>query len=72
MKHFPKTQTKNETSEFISRQKNQYKENGYNYFATEIIKTGEFIEFIGLAFQGYETDFTPATDIGWRLKKSAL
>ena len=71
MKHFPKTQTKNETSEFISRQKNQYKENGYNYFATEILKTGEFIGFIGLAFQGYETDFTPATDIGWRLRKSA-
>lgn len=71
MKHFPKTQSKNETSEFIKRHSIQYKENGYNYFATEILETGEFIGFIGLAFQNYKTAFTPATDIGWRLKKSA-
>ena len=37
----------------------------------EVLETGEFIGFIGLAYQDYETEFTPATDIGWRLKKSA-
>ena len=26
---------------------------------------------IGLAYQKYETDFTPAIDIGWRLKRDA-
>jgi len=26
---------------------------------------------IGLAFQEYKTKFTPAIDIGWRLKRSA-
>ena len=36
-----------------------------------VLETGEFIGFIGLAFQNYKTAFTPATDIGWRLKKSA-
>ncbi|MCX7547189.1 GNAT family N-acetyltransferase [Xanthomarina sp. F1114] len=71
MAHFPNTLTTTETSEFIERLQNHYKTYGYNYFATEILETGEFIGFIGLAYQDYKTDFTPAVDIGWRLKKSA-
>ena len=69
MEHFPKILTENETSDLFNRFQNHYKENGYTYFATEILKTRELIGFIGLAFQEYETKYTPATDIGWRLKK---
>lgn len=71
MQHFPATLSLKETSEFIVRLQKHYKERGHNYFATEILETGEFIGFIGLAYQNYETDFNPAVDIGWRLKKSA-
>lgn len=71
MEHFPKPLTKKETATFIVRLQDHYKKHGYNYFATEVLKTGELIGFIGLAYQDYKTDFTPATDIGWRLKKSA-
>jgi len=71
MEYFPKLLAVNETSEFIDRLQQHFEKFGYNYFATEILKTGEFIGFIGLAYQDYETDFTPATDIGWRLKKSS-
>ena len=71
MKYFPKPLTKKETSAFIDRLLIHYKKNGYNYFATEILETGELIGFIGLANQDYKTTFTPAVDIGWRLKKSA-
>jgi len=71
MEHFPKPLTEKETAEFIERLENHYTKNGYNYFATEIIESGELIGFIGLAYQDYETEFTPATDIGWRLKKSS-
>ncbi|WP_121665299.1 GNAT family N-acetyltransferase [Mesonia aquimarina] len=71
MKHFPRPLSKTETAEFIDRLKIHYNKYGYNYFATEILKTGELIGFIGLAYQNYKTDFTPATDIGWRLKRSA-
>jgi len=70
MEHFPKPLTKSETEEFIQRLQKHYSERGYNYFATEILGTGELIGFIGLAYQDYETEFNPATDIGWRLKKS--
>lgn len=71
MEYFPKLLTEKETSEFIDRLIKHYDNNGYNYFATEILETGELIGFIGLAFQDYKTDFTPAIDIGWRLKKNA-
>lgn len=71
MEHFPKPLNNEETAAFIDRLTHHYEKYGYNYFATEILETGEFIGFIGLAFQDYKTDFTPAIDIGWRLKKSA-
>lgn len=71
MEHFPKLLTESETVRFIDRLQKHFKKNNYNYFATEILETGELIGFIGLAYQDYKTDFTPATDIGWRLKKSA-
>ncbi|MEM9821562.1 MAG: GNAT family N-acetyltransferase [Bacteroidota bacterium] len=71
MEHFPKPLTREETLAFIERLQKHYDQNGYNYFATEVLATGELIGFIGLAYQSYETVFTPATDIGWRLKKSA-
>lgn len=71
MEYFPKALTEKETADFIYRLKKHYEKNGYNYFATEILETEEFIGFIGLAYQEYKTDFTPAVDIGWRLKKNA-
>ena len=46
-------------------------ENGFCYFAVEKLENQEFIGFIGLSEQLWESDFTPAIDIGWRLKASA-
>lgn len=71
MKHFPKPLNREETAEFIDRLQKHYTKNGYNYFATEILETGELIGFVGLSFQDYSSGFTPAVDIGWRLKKTA-
>ncbi len=71
MEHFPKTLTREETKAYIVRLQGHYKEYGHCYYATEIKETGEFIGFIGLAYQDFESDFTPNVDIGWRLKKPA-
>jgi RimJ/RimL family protein N-acetyltransferase len=71
MEFFPKPLAKIETLDFINRLQKHYDDNGYTYFAVEILETGELIGFIGLAYQEYKTEFTPATDIGWRLKASA-
>ena len=71
MEHFPKPLTQDESENLLSRFQRHYQEYGYTYFATEIIKTGEWIGFVGLKYQEYETEFTPAIDIGWRLKRLA-
>lgn len=71
MEHFPYPLSHEETTEFIDRLQKHHERHGYCYFATELLETGEFIGFIGMAYQGYESEFTPATDIGWRLKRSA-
>ena len=71
MQHFPTSLSQDETADYIDRLRKHYDQNGFNYFATEILDNQELIGFIGLALQNYPTDFTPAVDIGWRLKKSA-
>lgn len=71
MEHFPYTLSGEETYAFIVRLKKHYNERGYTYFATDLLETGEFIGFIGLAFQDYVSEFTPNVDIGWRLKQSS-
>ncbi|MDP4843467.1 MAG: GNAT family N-acetyltransferase, partial [Salibacteraceae bacterium] len=71
MEHFPKTLTIQETTAFVERLQNHFEQFGYTYFAVEVLETDELIGFIGLTYQDFEAEFTPATDIGWRLKKSA-
>ncbi|GAA4281633.1 GNAT family N-acetyltransferase [Gaetbulibacter aestuarii] len=71
MAHFPKPLTREESEEFINRLQKHYKTYGHCYYAAEIKDTGERIGFIGLAYQTFNSQFTPATDIGWRLKRSA-
>lgn len=71
MEHFPKTLSKQEVEELLVVLKYHYARNGFTYYATEILETKEFIGMIGLGFQEYKTKFTPAIDIGWRLKKAA-
>lgn len=71
MEHFPKTLTIQETAAFVERLQNHFEQFGYTYFAVEVLETEELIGFIGLTYQDFEAEFTPATDIGWRLKKSA-
>ena len=71
MEHFPSTLSRAETEAYLRRMQRHFEEHGYNYFATELRTTGELLGFIGLAYQTYEVEFLPATDIGWRLKRSA-
>lgn len=71
MEHFPETKTREETTAFIGRLQEHYDKHGYTYFAVDLKENKELLGFVGLAWQTYETEFTPATDIGWRLKKTA-
>jgi len=67
MRYFPSTQTEEETKGFIQRAQKSYEVHGYTYFAVDHLVDHKMIGFIGLAYQKYDSPFTPATDIGWRL-----
>ena len=71
MKYFPATATPEQTITFFNKMKKLCEDKSYCYFAAEILETKEFIGFIGLCYQEYKAEFTPCTDIGWRLKTSA-
>lgn len=51
----------------IERARRNWQEHGYGRFAVEISETSELIGFIGLAQCKFESHFTPAVEIGWRL-----
>jgi RimJ/RimL family protein N-acetyltransferase len=71
MQFFPALPSIQETTAFIERMQTQFAKKNYCYFAVDELASGTFIGFIGLSDQTYESDFTPHTDIGWRLRRSS-
>jgi RimJ/RimL family protein N-acetyltransferase len=71
MRYFPKVLTEEESADFLRRLIAHQEEHGFSYFAVEEKQSGKLIGFIGLAAQKYESPFTPAVDVGWRLMPSA-
>ena len=71
MQYFPALPSIQETIAFIERMQIQFAKKNYCYFAVDELASGTFIGFIGLCDQTYESDFTPHTDIGWRLRRSS-
>lgn len=71
MEFFPNTLTQQQTESFIKRMQLQFNERGFCYFAVDRLDTNQFIGFIGLSYQTYESVFTPCVDVGWRLLPEA-
>ncbi len=69
MEFFPNLATKESGLDFIKWSKECYEKHGYCYYAAEELASGKVIGFIGIHWQTFEADFTPCTDIGWRLNK---
>jgi RimJ/RimL family protein N-acetyltransferase len=67
MEFFPELQNAEYTAQMIARMQNMFNEKKYCYFAVDRLDLVEFIGFIGLCDQTFESDFTPCVDIGWRL-----
>jgi RimJ/RimL family protein N-acetyltransferase len=69
MEHFPARLTREESDAFVDRIEARFEEHGYGLWALED-DTG-FLGFTGLAWQTWESDFTPALEVGWRLARHA-
>lgn len=70
MRYFPATQSSVQTGNFIQRMQHMFRERSYCYFAVDELSTGNFIGFIGLAYQEYSSPFNPAVDVGWRIARA--
>lgn len=67
MKYFPNTLTEEESNSMVHRINEHFDKHGFGLWAAELLESNEFIGFIGLSIPGFEADFTPCIEIGWRL-----
>lgn len=67
MKYFPAPLTDHETEMFFQRIQDEFENNGWGLYAVELKESGIFIGYVGLHEIGFEADFTPGIEIGWRL-----
>ncbi|ODN44087.1 GNAT family N-acetyltransferase [Piscirickettsia litoralis] len=67
MEFFPAKPDRVATEKFIVGANGQLEKLGYTLYAVELKENREFIGFIGLSLAEFESHFTPAVEIGWRL-----
>lgn len=67
MKYFPATLTEEETGAFYVRIQEEFCRVGWGLYAVELKESGQFIGYVGLHEIGFDADFTPGIEIGWRL-----
>ena len=67
MRYFQYTLSAAETEAFYGRIQDEFNQRGWGLYAVEEKSTGEFIGYVGLHEIGFEADFTPGIEIGWRL-----
>ncbi len=71
MEHFPALMTREQSDALLDRCVEQIRRDGYGLWAAEVRTSGEFIGFVGLSAPTWQAPFTPCTEIGWRLARSA-
>ncbi|KAA3600851.1 MAG: N-acetyltransferase [Calditrichaeota bacterium] len=69
MEFFPKTLTLEESNHLVKKIKSMFSQYEYGLYAVDELETGEFIGFIGFWFTSFESYFTPALEIGWRIRR---
>ena len=71
MRHFPSTLDRQESDAFAYRNAALLEVNGWGLWAVEVVESGEFVGFVGLNQPQWTAAFTPCTEVGWRLARSA-
>ena len=67
MEFFPKTLSEDESYQLGGMIKSLINENGWGFWAVELLDSGEFIGFVGLHSPKDTFPFSPCVEIGWRL-----
>ena len=71
MAHFPATLTQDESDALMDRCSRHLDRDGYGLWAVQIRANSAFVGFVGLSAPAWDAAFTPCTEIGWRLARSA-
>jgi ribosomal-protein-alanine N-acetyltransferase len=67
MEYFPALLSRVESEASVVRIQSHFRAHRFGLWAVELGDRHEFIGFAGLARPGFETDFTPCVEVGWRL-----
>jgi RimJ/RimL family protein N-acetyltransferase len=67
MQFFPALLDRQQTAASLARQRGLIDQRGWGLWAVEV--DGNFAGFTGLAVPGFQADFTPCVEIGWRLRR---
>lgn len=78
MQFFPNTLTEEQSNKMAEKIQGLIAENGYGFWAVELVSTSEFIGFVGLNQIKADTELakvlstiqSPFLEIGWRLAKA--
>ena len=71
MRYFPNLLSRFESDDLANLIQRFIAKQGWGFWALERKGTGEFLGFTGLHYQPTKFEFSPCTEIGWRLKRSA-
>jgi len=71
MEYFPARLTTQQSDRLIEAIEDGFEQRGFGLWAVEVCATETFIGFAGLSEPSFESHFTPAVEIGWRLARSA-
>lgn len=67
MQYFPKLLSQHESDVLAEKFQHLIDVNGWGFWALELKQTGQFIGFTGLHAQPDLFEFSPCTEIGWRI-----
>lgn len=71
MAHFPAMLSRADSDALVDRIEGAFDRDGFGLWAVEVVASGEFVGFTGLAMHRFEAHFTPAVEVGWRLARPA-
>ena len=71
MEHFSGVLERSASDALVDRIEAHFVEHGFGVWAVEVQGGEPFLGFVGLFHVGFDSHFTPAVEIAWRLARSA-
>ena len=71
MAHYPSTLDRARSDAGVARLSTHNEQHGFGLWAAELRADGSLLGFCGLQHVPFEAHFTPAVEIGWRLRRDA-